>query len=128
MKVPVTTLGDQVTDFNLDTYGGANPNTYGVGTGGGWFGQLLTGLTQAGTGIANTLARTYATRNAIPQLRDGQSITQLRDGTYQITQQPVGYPATGGSLGLTSAGGIGTGTVLLGAAAVIAVLIMQKGR
>lgn len=57
-------------------------------------------------------------------IQAGQSITQLPNGSYQITQQPPGYPASGASLsaGLSSLSGL-LPLLLIGG---LAVLVLGK--
>lgn len=117
---------DEWVDFNLDTYGQNSP-AIPVNTGFNW-GSLFGGLATAGAGIAQNLTKVYATRNAVPQLQPGQSITQLANGTYQITQQPYGLPATGGSLSLGSGINLGGSLPLLIGVGVIAIVLMKGNR
>lgn len=75
-------------------------------------------------GVASNVGKVYATRNAVPQLNQGESITQLANGTFQITQNASGI-ATGGSLSLgTSASLTGMMPLLLGAGLLL--LLMNK--
>lgn len=88
-----------------------------------WWEQLI----NAGSGIATGVMKVYQTRNAVPQLAPGQSITQLRDGTYQVTQNANGI-ATGGSLSLGAGVGVGANTLLLAGLGVLAVMMLQRGK
>jgi len=64
-------------------------------------------------------------------LNAGESITQLANGTYQITQQPAGVPATGGSLSVgtsASLGGLSLPVLALLGVAAFLILNKQGGR
>ena len=83
-------------------------------------------LANAAAGLSSNIGKVYATRNAVPQLNPGESITQLANGTYQVTQQPAGVAATGGSLSVSS--GLTGSLPLLLMVGLGAFLLLKGGR